>query len=76
MPGVLNRYRLHMQTIGGGDRGSMFVEVDMHVDMVGSAVGEIDRREGVSPKWPKTERPVLGIGLVSKPLREAMEKMC
>jgi len=33
-------------------------------------------RRAFHPKWPKTERPVLGIGLVSKPLREAMEKMC
>ena len=31
---------------------------------------------GFYPKCPKTERPVLSIGLVSKPLREAMEKMC
>jgi hypothetical protein len=35
-----------MQTIGGGDRCIMWVEVDMHVDAVGGAVGEIDRREG------------------------------
>jgi hypothetical protein len=32
--------------------------------------------KGFHPKWPKTEHPVLGIGLVSKPLREAIEKMC
>jgi hypothetical protein len=47
--GVLTQYLLHMQTICGGGGGSVLVEVDMHVDMVGSAVGEIDWQEGVSP---------------------------
>ena len=50
IPPTLARYRLQMETVNGDRRGGLQVEADVHVEEVGGRIGEIDRREGVSPQ--------------------------
>ena len=50
IPPILTRYCLRMGTVNGDGRGGLLVEVDVHVEEVGGPIGEINRREWVSPQ--------------------------
>lgn len=47
IPPVFCRYQLLTQMTNSGGRGSLYVEVDMRVEVEGGPVGEIDQREVV-----------------------------
>jgi hypothetical protein len=56
IPRVLAQYRLRMQTTRGGGGGSVWAEVDMHIEVVGGPVDEIEWRGGYSPQMANPAR--------------------